>query len=306
MQWPWFFTGCFAVLGAVIGSFLNVCIYRVPLGRSVLRPGSQCACGTPIPWYHNIPVLAWFFLRGRAACCGRRFSVRYPLVEAVTGVLFALCWALLPWQQALPGMVFAAWLLVLAFIDLDTMLLPDAANIGLALAGVVLSVALPGLHDAGGAWPSGTLSALGGSLTGVVVGTGLLYWFRLLASVMAGREAMGEGDVILLGGIGAFCGWQGAVFAVFGGSVIGAAVLTPLALVRRLCRHSEAEEEGRRAVSHASLEGDEEARAPRSGAELGAEVPFGPWLAAGALAWFLFFRTPVAWHLERACAVLFR
>jgi leader peptidase (prepilin peptidase)/N-methyltransferase len=295
----------------MVGSFLNVCIYRIPKGKSVVRPGSHCACGKPIPWYRNIPVLSWFFLRGRAACCGKRFSFRYPLVEVLTGVLFAFCWQFLPWQQAVPGMVFVSFLIVLSFMDLDTMMLPDTLNIGLALTGLALSAALPGLHGsgieiwsgsgAGAGSASGFLPlmflSLGSSLTGMLVGAGLLYWVRLLASSLAGREAMGEGDVILAGGIGAFCGWQGALFSLLGGAVAGCLVLLPLLLVKkRFARRRREVEQVKQAASLASCEGDESAEefVETSNAMLGLEVPFGPWLSIGATAWFLYFRFPLA------------
>ncbi|MDR3229055.1 MAG: prepilin peptidase [Puniceicoccales bacterium] len=300
---PWFFTVCFALLGAVVGSFLNVCIHRVPRGESIAHPGSHCACGAPIPWYLNVPVLSWLLLRGRAACCGRRFGVRYPIVEALTGTLFALCWVWLPWQQAVAGMLFCAMLVVLAFIDLDFMHLPDAPNIGLAAAGLVCSFALPGLHDVAPQkfWLVSALASAGISLVGVLVGAGLLYWFRLLASVVAGREALGEGDIILLGGIGAFCGWRGAVFALFGGAVLGALILLPPTLAKRICRRdADVEAEGR-AASLASCEGDE--MAEFSGAGFGREVPFGPWLALGALVWFLWARKPFGSWLDAVFAV---
>jgi leader peptidase (prepilin peptidase)/N-methyltransferase len=303
---PWLFTAFFGVFGAAVGSFLNLCVHRLPRGESIVRPRSHCACGVLIPWYYNIPVLSWFFLRGRAACCGRPFSFRHPLVEALTGVLFALCWILLPWRVALSGMLFVSWLTVLAFIDLDTMTLPDTLNIGLAFAGILLSALLPELHGAatperGAFYPPDMLVSLRDSFAGLFFGAGLLYWLRLLATLFAGREAMGEGDIILLGGIGAFCGWQGALFALFGGATLGAVILLPLLLIGKfLHRHDpEAAERAARAASHASCEGDETAADTPSDATWGTEVPFGPWLALGALAWFLFFKEPFAQMLLR-------
>ena len=105
---PWFLPLVAFVLGACVGSFLNVCIHRIPAGQSVVRPGSHCACGAPIRWYDNIPILSWFFLRGRARCCGRRFSFRYPLVEALTAALSLACWLLFPPAKALGGALFGA------------------------------------------------------------------------------------------------------------------------------------------------------------------------------------------------------
>src|ERR1700690_1792567 len=89
---PWFFPTAAFLFGAIIGSFLNVCIHRIPAGQSIVRPGSHCACGAPIAWYDNIPILSWLLLRGRARCCGRPFSARYLLVEILTAALFLACW----------------------------------------------------------------------------------------------------------------------------------------------------------------------------------------------------------------------
>ncbi|MFP4282463.1 MAG: prepilin peptidase, partial [Opitutales bacterium] len=92
LYFPWFLPTLVAVLGACVGSFLNVVIYRVPAGRSVVKPGSMCRCGRPIAWYDNLPVLSWILLRGRARCCGARFSARYPAIEALTAFLFWAAW----------------------------------------------------------------------------------------------------------------------------------------------------------------------------------------------------------------------
>jgi leader peptidase (prepilin peptidase)/N-methyltransferase len=292
-QLPWFFTVCFGVLGALAGSFLNVCAMRLPRGESVVAPGSHCECGAPIPWYLNVPLISWLVLRGRAACCGRRFSARHPFVEALTAALFALCWALLPWERALAGMCFCSMLTVLALIDFDTQLLPDALNIALAAAGLLFSTAFPALHEGAARtfWLAGSLNGAGVSLAGIFVGAGLVYWLRLLAAVFCGREALGEGDIILLGGIGAFCGWRGAVFALFGGALLGAVVLSPFLLAKKLCRGRADTEQQARAASLASCEGDETAEFATNGG-FGHEVPFGPWLALGAVAWFVWLRTP--------------
>lgn len=288
---PWIFTLVAGIFGATVGSFLNVCIYRIPAGRSVISPPSHCACGTPIPWYRNIPVLSWIFLRGRAPCCGKPFSIRYPLIETLTGILFALCWHWLPWQVAVPGFLFLALLVVLAFIDLDTMMLPDSLNVGLALLGLVCSAAFPLLHQqVSHSGLANSLLALTHSGVGMLLGAGLIYWFRLLASLAMGREAMGEGDVILLGGIGAFCGWQGAVFALFGGAVLGTLVLVPLLIAQRLFRPKNSSKEKNRQASLASCEGDEFAE-EWVAEGFGLAVPFGPWLALGGAVWFLGSRT---------------
>ncbi|MDR2982762.1 MAG: prepilin peptidase [Puniceicoccales bacterium] len=302
---PWFFTGVFAVFGAIVGSFLNVCIFRIPRGRSVISPPSQCACGAAIPWYRNIPILAWLVLRGKAPCCGQSFSFRYPLVEALTAGLFALCWALLPWQQAVPGVVFMALLVVLAFIDLDTMMLPDGLNVGLAMAGLAFSIALPALHGEThhSLWLVNAIRSLCIAGTGMLVGAGLVYWFRLLSSLVLGRESMGEGDIILLGGIGAFCGWQGTIFAMFGGAVIGTMIIIPFLVARKLIGKKMTGLERNLMAAHASYEGDEFAEDIAS-PSFGIAVPFGPWLAIGGAIWYLFLRIPFSHYIEHFKSVI--
>ncbi len=279
---PWFFTTVFAVLGCLVGSFLNVCIYRMPKGLSVVSPGSRCACGAPIPPWRNIPIVAWLIWGRGTPCCGRAYSPRYAVVEATVGALFLACWLLLPWPVAPVGMLLCAWLVMLAFIDLDTMYLPDTPNIGLGLAGLACAVAVPALHgrEALAALPASVLS-LGDALMGVALGSALVYWFRLLAGWVLKREAMGEGDVILVGSIGAFLGWQGAVFSFFGGAVYGTLFVLPALLIRRkppaAVRLANA--------SHASCEGDEADALIASGADMG--LPFGPWIALGAVTYLL-------------------
>ena len=123
------------VIGACVGSFLNVVIYRLPAGESVVTPRSHCRCGKPIAWYDNIPVLSWFILRGRCRHCGERFSIRYPLIEAGTALLFLGLWHAGGWPVGLVWIVFAGMMIPAAFIDLDTMRLPNPLVGLLALIG---------------------------------------------------------------------------------------------------------------------------------------------------------------------------
>src|SRR5258708_32261409 len=132
---PWFFPLIAVLVGACIGSFLNVCIYRIPKGESVVHPGSHCGCGQPIAWYDNIPVLSWLILRGRARCCGRPFSFRYPAIEFLTAALFLACWLLFPPGKAVAGAVLCSIVLCAHFIDHDHMIIPDALTIGGGAAG---------------------------------------------------------------------------------------------------------------------------------------------------------------------------
>lgn len=281
---PYFFTGMFFVLGAIVGSFLNVCILRIPRGESVATPGSHCACGRPIPLWNNIPILSWFILRGKASCCGRKFSIRYAAIEALTGLLFAAAWHYFPWQEALALMVFCAFGIVLAFIDWDTMYLPDCVNAPFVASGLALSFFLPEMHGEVPAQLQGDMLVAGlhyglvPALIGLAVGGSLSYWMRYFASVIMRREAMGEGDVILLGGIGAFFGWKGAVFAFFASSFLGlGATLFQKIFGKEVPADLRATE-----ASRLSLEGDEEA------ADMFASIgsrpfPLGPWLLLGAL-----------------------
>lgn len=272
------------VMGAIVGSFLNVCIYRIPAGRSVVFPGSTCACGAPIPWYHNIPVLSWCILRGRAYCCNEAFSVRYPGIEFLTGALFALCWIQHSPLVAVLGMLFIAFLICATFIDLDHMIIPDRFSIGGMVIGVVLSFIFPQLHGVEAAIPgaerieSGILGIIG-----AIVGAGLVYWISVLGEIVFRKPAMGEGDVKFVGFIGAFCGWQGAIFAMFGGAFIGSAVLLPLILIQRLRGSGDAEELVE--APELSEPGDDEDEFyPAPG-----QVPFGPMLAVAGLIYFLGF-----------------
>ena len=135
-DFPWFFPLCAALFGAIVGSFLNVVIYRMPLEKSIVTPGSQCGCGRPIAWFDNIPVFSWFILRGKARCCGRPYSFRYAFVELLTAALFWGCAVQFAPAKALLGMLFLACLVCATFIDLDHMIIPDVFTLGLGVAGV--------------------------------------------------------------------------------------------------------------------------------------------------------------------------
>ncbi|HEY4988935.1 MAG TPA: prepilin peptidase [Opitutaceae bacterium] len=291
---PWFFPTVVFILGACIGSFLNVVIYRVPAGKSIVRPGSTCGCGQPIAWYDNIPILSWLILRGHARCCGRPFSVRYPFVELLTGALFLACWVHLPPAAAVCGWVFISSLICATFIDLDHMIIPDGFTIGLAIAGMALSVLVPSLHGQHGDYfMVDSLRSGSAALVGIVAGSGVVLWIALVAEAALKKEAMGFGDVKFVGAIGAFCGWHGAVFSVFGGAAVGT-VWIGLALVWQ------------------KLSGRPGSGAPRTetpegeptGMGLGVHVPFGPMLAIAGGLYFLFLRGRVDAWFEQLTALL--
>ncbi|HNC22773.1 MAG TPA: prepilin peptidase [Opitutaceae bacterium] len=293
-EFPWFFAVAAAVFGTMVGSFLNVCIYRIPANRSIVSPGSTCACGQPIKWYDNIPVLSWFILRGRARCCGRPYSFRYAFIEMLTGGLFLACWLLFPPAKAACGMVFLSVLIAATFIDLDHMIIPDVFTIGAGLVGVLLSMLVPSLHGQHeGIFVVDSLRSVTASLQGLLIGSGLVLWIALLAEVLLKKEAMGFGDVKFVGMIGAFCGWQGAVFSVFAGAVVGT-IWFAIALVwQRLS--------GRKVDLPADPDHPEE-EVPALG--FGVQVPFGPMLAIAGLLYFLVFHQAVATYFAIVAEML--
>tara|TARA_B110000208_G_scaffold66130_1_gene85762 strand:- start:3495 stop:4406 length:912 start_codon:yes stop_codon:yes gene_type:complete len=275
-DFPWFFAVFSFIFGATVGSFLNVCIYRIPAQRSVVFPGSTCACGKPIAWYNNIPILTWVFLRGRASCCGEKFSARYPAIELLTAVLFYASWVMHPPVVAIIGFLFIAFLICSTFIDLDHMIIPDRFSIGGMLIGVLLSILFPSLQGVEGQPIIANIESGVHSIIGALIGAGLVYWIAVLGEIVFRKPAMGEGDVKFVGFIGAFCGWQGAVFAMFGGAFIGTLILLPVLLLGRIF--------GWKQGGNSSESEEEE-----EPVAFGSQVPFGPMLAVGGLVYFLGF-----------------
>jgi leader peptidase (prepilin peptidase)/N-methyltransferase len=344
------------VFGAVIGSFLNVCIYRLPRDLSVNEPRrSFCpSCKTPIPWYQNLPLISWLVLRGKCASCGSRIPFRYFAVELLTALLFLAVWLTFPWQLALVYWVFVSLLVVATFIDFEHFIIPDEITIGGTVAGIVASLSLPALmnevsHLRAGLFSLGS-AALGYLLLWVVLEGGkkafgkkrirleaptaftwertgddasfvvgqerslwsdhfardtdlmllqcseaqvdaqaftettLQFHYNRLAvgnesfdldqverisgvvrELQIPREAMGRGDLKFLAAIGAFLGWRAVLFSIFAGSLIGSFVgLTSLLFGRR---------------------------------EWSTKIPFGPYLALGAIVWLFFGGRLVTWYL---------
>jgi leader peptidase (prepilin peptidase)/N-methyltransferase len=344
------------VLGAVVGSFLNVCIYRLPLDLSVNEPRrSFCpACKNPIPWHHNLPLVSWLILRGRCANCGSKIAFRYFAVELITALLFLAVWRSFPWQIALAYWVFVSLIVVATFIDFEHFIIPDQITIGGTIAGLIASGVVPALMNTDSRLAALIRSALGAALGYVtllivleagkiafgkkrvyftsptpvtwtrqgddaelVVGEERSLWSdhfaretdRLLLEcdeakidgrayqhvllefhynrVQVGseqmmlddvneitgivrelqipREAMGRGDLKFLAAIGAFLGWRAVLFSVFAGSLVGSVVgLLTLILGKRVWS---------------------------------AKLPFGPYLAFGALTWMFFGEAFVRWYV---------
>ena len=283
-EFPWFFACLVAILGAIVGSFLNVCIYRIPAERSVISPRSACECGRPIPFYRNIPVLSWILLKGKASCCGLSFSLRYPAIELLTAVLFFWAWLIHSPTVAILGMLYISFLICSTFIDLDHMIIPDRFSIGGMVIGVLLSICCPALHGIEGLPIISNIQSGITAMIGALVGAGLVYWIAVLGEVIFRKPAMGEGDVKFAGFIGAFCGWQGAVFAMFGGALLGSVILIPFLLIGRLMAKLDTN-----CLVEESGDGVDESE----GVQFGMQVPFGPMLAGAGLIYFLGFNAYV-------------
>jgi leader peptidase (prepilin peptidase)/N-methyltransferase len=343
------------VLGAAIGSFLNVGIYRLPRDISIREPRrSFCpACKTQIPWHQNIPLVSWLVLRGRCAKCGSKIAFRYLGVELLTALLFLAIWEFFPWKIAIAYWVFVSILLIATFVDLEHFIIPDQITIGGTIAGICASLIVPELMGADSRLAAVIRSALAAALGYVILwivleggkiafgkkrvkldGATAFNWTRrgddadfavgeerslwsdyfarekdrlllhcdeakidnrgfgneilefhydrvrigseefLLDTVdqISGvvreleipREAMGRGDLKFLAAIGAFLGWRGVLFSIFGGSILGSIVGLGTLII------------GKRVWS--------------------AKLPFGPYLALGALIWMFFGEKFVQWY----------
>ena len=209
------------VFGAMIGSFLNVCIWRIPEGMSIVFPSSHCPkCGQSIRPWDNIPILSWLFLHGRCRDCGEPISPRYPLVEILTALVsLAVFWLYGPSLQYLAGFLFAAVLIVITFIDFDHQIIPDV----ISLPGIPVFFLLGWLVMGVPLWES---------LIGILAGGGFLYLIAVGYELLTKREGMGGGDIKLLAMIGAFLGWKSLFFVVFMSSILGAAIGVVLILIK--------------------------------------------------------------------------
>ncbi len=205
------------LFGLLIGSFLNVCIYRLPRDLSIVWPASRCTtCGRELSWYENIPVFSYVALRARCRSCGERISPMYPVIEIVTALIFA---GALAWYGLTPlfaaRLVFACAMLVLAIIDLQHQILPNEITLPGIAIGLVASIFLePGVRDA---------------LIGAVAGAGILWLIAWTYERLRHQEGLGFGDVKMLAMIGAFLGWPSMlltlVIASFLGSVVGVSLI---------------------------------------------------------------------------------
>jgi leader peptidase (prepilin peptidase) / N-methyltransferase len=228
--------------GSVVGSFLNVCIHRMPLGESIVWPRSRCPhCSKKIPGYDNIPFVSFLLLRGKCRHCGKPISWRYPLVEFVTASFFALLmWRYGPSYEFFYFVVFVSGLIIATFVDIQHRIIPDEVSVGGMVTGFLLHSA-QGLQVSPFGW---TFSPMVDSLLGIVVGGGVIYatgalfdlvYFKLLKKgpIQGETESMGGGDVKLLAMIGAFLGWKMALLTFFLAPFFGAAAGVVNLLVKK-------------------------------------------------------------------------
>ncbi len=238
------------LIGSIVGSFLNVCIYRIPRGLSIVFPSSTCpACKKPILPKDNIPVLSYILLRGACRFCRAKIPWRYPLVELLNAFLYVMVlWRFGPhFSWFLPVyLVLVSSLIVVTFIDLDYQIIPD----GITLPGIVLALIFgstilpdPFLRD--------EMLGFWASFAGFLLGAGLFYSIGMIGSIVFRQEAMGGGDIKLMAMLGGILGWKGIVLTTFLGSLSGSVVGLSLIGIR--------------------------------GKEKGTKIPFGPYLALGAL-----------------------
>jgi len=209
------------MFGSIIGSFLNVCIYRIPAGLSIVSPPSRCgACSSTLKWYHNIPILSYLALRGKCAFCQTKISWRYPLIEALNGGLFVAVFYFFGFSlPCLVFFLFVSALVVITFIDLDHQIIPDVISLPGIIIGFGCSFMLPWLS-----WQD--------SLYGVLLGGGSLYAVAAGYELLTKKQGMGGGDIKLLAMLGAFLGWKAVLPIVFLSSLAGTLIGVPLILFK--------------------------------------------------------------------------
>lgn len=209
------------IFGAIVGSFLNVCIYRLPKGKSIVFPGSCCPrCGKPIKWYDNVPLLSYVILKGRCRSCRQPISPGYFIVEAVTAALAVALYMNFGLSQKFAVYsILSAGLVVATFVDLEIREIPDEVSLGGLAAGLILSAVFPAVSGAV-SWDR----ALLGSAIGALAGGGSIYLMGFFGEMVFKKEAMGGGDVKLMAMVGSFLGWKLALLTFFIAPVFGSIV----------------------------------------------------------------------------------
>lgn len=204
---------CFFIFGAIWGSFANVAIYRLPKNENVAFPPSHCQkCKAKIKWYDNIPIFSWIVLRGKCRACKEAFSIRYPIVEIITAILFTISFLVIGWKwYLLEVLIFILGLVIITFIDLDHFIIPDK----ISLPGIVI-----GLIGAAVNPERQVLDAV----LGVILGGGFLWAVAYVYFLLRKEEGMGGGDIKLLAWIGAVCGWKSVPFVIITSSIFGSLI----------------------------------------------------------------------------------
>lgn len=242
------------VFGMVVGSFLNVCICRMPKNESIVFPPSHCpGCSYQICWYDNIPLLSYLFLRGKCRGCGVHISLQYPLVELLNGVLTLLLFLRFGPTLAFATLfLFCSALVVITFIDIEHQIIPDEISLSGIVVGFILSFFIPGYS-----WLN--------SLLGILLGGGTLLLVAYVYQRLTGKDGMGGGDIKLLAMMGAFLGWKAVPFILFASSLIGSIVGVSIMLLQK---------------KDSKL-----------------AIPFGPYLAVGAVLYIFYGRSLIRWYL---------
>ncbi|MEO8200310.1 MAG: prepilin peptidase [Gemmatimonadota bacterium] len=261
-------------LGAIIGSFLNVCILRLPANQSVVSPPSRCPkCGSGVKWYDNIPVLSWLVLRGKCRNCQNPISVQYPLVELTTGLIWAWMASRYGFElDALRAALFLTILLGIAMTDAREYIIPDEFSLGGLTLGILLSL----IHGWHGAIPA---------LIGAAVGFTLMWLIAEGGKRAFKKEAMGGGDLKMMAMVGAFVGWQGVFLTIFMGAVVGTVAFLPIVVLHFLKNAG--------SKAKASTSGETETSASSEELPL---VPFGVFLAIAAAIVFLWGDVLIGWY----------
>ncbi len=242
------------LFGSVVGSFLNVCICRMPKDESVVSPPSHCPyCPYQIRWYDNIPLVSYLLLRGKCRGCGAHISLQYPLVELLNGVLTLLLFLRFgPTPVFGVLFLFCSALVVITFIDIEHQIIPDEISLSGIVVGFILSFFLKG-HT----WLN--------SLMGILLGGGTLLLVAYAYQRFTGKDGMGGGDIKLLAMMGAFLGWKAVPFIIFAGSLVGSVVGISIMVLQK---------------KDSKL-----------------AIPFGPYLAFGAVLYIFYGKTLIRWYL---------
>ena len=219
---PEFWAVCFFILGLILGSFFNVCIWRIPRDQSIVKPPSHCpACNRDIKWYDNIPLVSYIILRGKCRACGERISIRYPAIELASGILIAYTYWHFGFSPFLPfALIYISFMIIMFVIDLEHFILPDRFTLTLIPIGFISSFFREDFS-----WKD--------SLLGMLAGGGLIALFSIFYYLYKRKVGMGGGDIKLMAAVGAYLGAKLALLSIVIGSVGGVLVMLPIMAIRK-------------------------------------------------------------------------